>query len=280
MKKVIVAMMMLAVFGGLTSAATLISEYKFDGDVSNTVNAALDGTIIGTTAYVEGYALQPATAIEFFGLAAVATGTDGQPAVGAGLESGSISFWMKSSGPGGQDTAFIGNFNLADSMGFYLTVTASDQWRIFCRDSGGANWQIVCNASTAWRDGNWHHIAATWDSSAPTAAIYVDGAELTSVVSGAAATNFAVWQYSNGIGAFNNRNTVAAHYTGVLDEFKIYTGELTPVEVADLAVSPTAATLQTPVDGEIDVIAGTNLTWQTARDPNFPTLPNHNISAQ
>jgi hypothetical protein len=129
--------------------------------------------------------------------------------------------WFKPTALGARGIVGWGNFGSGRQV---------NALRIFDNGNGfrhywwGADLDAV-NLPTNFLDGNWHHVATTFDGT--TRRIYLDGVQVNSDVPGtnnASAANFR-------IGCTNNTE----YFSGTLDEVYIYNNALTAAEVQSLA---------------------------------------------
>ena len=175
-------------------------------------------------------------------------------------------------GQNGSPVAFLGTFNdgsntLLQLAGDYA-ANSSAQNRLLhgyrAEDPDPmdtANDTIVNNYGNLgddqrWNDDQWHHIAFTWSITvgAVTSTMYLDGVmtddgPVTSTLSalqqlaGSDYTDVAAWQYDMLIGGASNRGTTFKQLVGLMDDLRIYDGELTQGEVRELAGVPEPSSL-------------------------------------
>ncbi len=97
--------------------------------------------------------------------------------------------------------------------------------------SGGGSFQTVA-ASTNYVGRGWHHLAATFDDSANSFKLYVDG----TLVAMTSTTSSVAWSglgTKTRIGAHGNTNT-NLDLDGAIDDARVYSRALSPSEIADL----------------------------------------------
>ncbi|MCE5184692.1 MAG: LamG domain-containing protein [Planctomycetaceae bacterium] len=157
--------------------------------------------------------------------------------VGAGLEEGTITCWVKATKAGG----LLTNYNDGQTTGFALSLAANGtqiDTRMNARgESGDVGTVQGRPGKTDFHfvtDGQWHMIAATWKWG-DTMRVYVDGGQVASVTAGTP-TEFADWQYGVVLGASRNatnRNILQDFYRGALDTLRIYNYIRTPEQIAN-----------------------------------------------
>ncbi|HEY4414666.1 MAG TPA: LamG domain-containing protein, partial [Verrucomicrobiae bacterium] len=151
---------------------------------------------------------------------------------------GTISFWM--------------NYNIA-ADGFALPGPGSESamlfdWRttsgtiIALNASGGIQFQATAGArfagvSTVLPDGNWHHVAVTYDqSSNGVVAIYIDGVLDTQANN----PNTWTWPTNGDIELGHSRDAYWKIYNGQMDDFRIYSRVLTAGEITTIGTATTS----------------------------------------
>jgi hypothetical protein len=148
---------------------------------------------------------------------------------------GTVSFWVKpdwdgkrQAGASGARGFFRGgwvalNYSIEKGICFFMTGDS--------KPPEGFRWDYgqTTTAMRAWRPGEWHHLAITWDAATKHKAIYVDGKSVfdgtTSVLS---EKDFSQLTVTLG-------NALA---TGVYDEWAIWDRELSAAEVAQVFSQP------------------------------------------
>lgn len=134
---------------------------------------------------------------------------------------GTVAFWMRSSGTP-SDTARI--FGLG---GDWEARQMTDGTLVFdlCGEGGG----YFETTEPLDEVGQWYHVAATFDSSDDTYAIYIDGQLHKSGTNGNAMT-----QQAAAILSFGTRTGSTQYWQGALRDFRIYSRKLCPLEIAEL----------------------------------------------
>lgn len=156
--------------------------------------------------------------------------------VGAGLEEGTITCWVKPSAVGG----LISNYNGGTTTGFALSLANNNgliDSRLNVRGESGDVGTVQGRPTmTGWgmlSDGRWHMVAATWKWGEDVR-VYVDGGLVASAAA-ASPTEFADWQYGVLLGATRSsadRSVLQNFYGGFMDTLRIYNYVLTAEEIA------------------------------------------------
>ena len=281
MRKMIVVAIVMVMGASYASAAELISHYAFDGDATNSVAGAPDGTIVGNPQFVTGFDGTVNGALQFDGGVDTAaddyvdTTTSGLPNSTAGLMSGSLAFWIKTSSTAqtrcfGTHNDLVGDGGDSTALQLSLNWPEEDALRLYLRQAGGQRYDISVD-ETSWRNGEWHHIAFTWDVAATgVAAAYVDGVASQNVTLEDGITSgdaFTAFDNSLYIGAHNDRGAAVDELGGTLDEIRVYDGMLTASEVAALVpiigtsmteVITYQSTISSDGNGPLDLVAELN----------------------
>lgn len=165
------------------------------------------------------------------------------PAIGGALE-GSASYWIKTT------SKIFGNvygtFNRNDNSGVQLNInegSANGRVRAYIRGAAGSTTNIWADlgADSALFDGEWHHLAFTWSSSAGEGMVYFDGEAVQP--RGTGNPQLTPWEFSMAIGARTNREKQDGFLDGELDELIIYNYPLTKTDVYDLFLAGPADSL-------------------------------------
>lgn len=255
-------------------SATVIHSWDFEGDFLDDVGAAegsvTGSTTVGTTTGHDGGTaalfqhsisgpLGPQGVLGTNGTVNIAH-TAGSPTITTPLSGFSITYWFKmaddglTGNPGGNRGFFDFSANTTDSgyQGLYLG-TGQLNFRVDAGESSSA--AIITTSTVSVEDGNWHHIALTFTPTAGPGGFlaYLDGSLLTNINANGGNTNGFTTNINAMdnpyLGAFNfGGSTANIGLNGALDDFQIWSGVLTPSEVASLAVpvpEPTTALLGT-----------------------------------
>ena len=91
------------------------------------------------------------------------------------LDEGTVAFWIQLRGWKGTDQGFRFLFMLRDETccKFYIYRFTSDQLLVLAGNGIEGQWGAVAFPTHAWTDGQWIHLAVTWQNR--TVALYVDG---------------------------------------------------------------------------------------------------------
>jgi len=203
--------------------ATLVSHYEFEGNWNNSVAGSFAGVLTGT-----GNTSTIITDSER-GLVADLTGTNSWVYVG-------------------YDTALN---SIATNQQFTIAT--------WVKSTAGANWQQIFGRRTEWgirmvegkvqlftaggtllgstaiNDGEWTHIAATYNGGTGQAVVYVNG-----VQDGASTINTTlVSSLRAAIGGRSSTYSVADFiYTGYVDDVRVYNTSLSSTEISQLVPEP------------------------------------------
>lgn len=161
-------------------------------------------------------------------------GTDDRVELGsvAGLASSSafsLSCWFKSSSSA---TEYLWSTGTTFYEGIHIYTTSSG---IFFVVGKGGSAYSGRSIATNYRDGSWHHVAATFDGS--TLLLYVDGSSGGSTTGTSAPSTSQAGAGGNcQIGyRYDDNDTYA--WTGSVDDFTIYNDTLTSAEVSNVYTS-------------------------------------------
>jgi hypothetical protein len=105
--------------------------------------------------------------------------------------------------------------------------------------NGSAGAGMGSNPGAFPSDGAWHNLAVTIDRTAGTAAAYIDGNQVAGSTS--MRTDFPVSTPTDEVGIFGDRANFGLH--GLVDDFRIYQGQLTQSEIRALVPEPASITL-------------------------------------
>ncbi len=189
------------------------------------VNGTGKAVVLGTDEYVD------------FGTAAYPKAGSLTGGVGAGLDAGTITCWVKPA----QTGLVLGTYNEGLTSGFAFSLTpngdATDtriQVRGEAADVGTLQGRLTAKPGSDIFDTEWHLIAATWTAGG-TIAVYVDGEEVIAGDAGAPAL-YAAWQRAVLLGAsrqFASRDLLGDLYGGSVDDLKIYNYARSANEIAN-----------------------------------------------
>ncbi|MBI9018457.1 MAG: hypothetical protein JEZ07_14485 [Phycisphaerae bacterium] len=172
----------------------------------------------------------------------------------------------------------------ADTMGIVAQDNGSASitewwWRV---QSGQIRWYIKGDnkssnfvSAAKINDGNWHHVAATYDPVQEMIFQYIDG-EVAGQADASNVTGFIGSDLSEiAIGEF--RTSTGRDLKGQIATVRISDVALTPEDFIDM--TPTGASNYAPADGivDVDTDAPLALSWDAGQDPNNPGMVNPNI---
>jgi hypothetical protein len=186
---------------------------------------------------------------------------------------GTICFWMQyavplSGFPGpGNEAAML--FDRRTTNGTFIGVNTAGG--IEFQALGGANYFV---GSSYVVDGNWHHVAITYDqSSNEVVSLYVDGALDTSLPN----TNAWSWPVTQEIELGRSHDPYWYIYNGQMDDLRMYNTILTPTEITTIATPATSDMLEetNALVVRYNFDSGTNgnsLVWPFGTLQSSPTL--------
>ncbi|WP_345160612.1 PQQ-dependent sugar dehydrogenase [Pontibacter saemangeumensis] len=150
---------------------------------------------------------------------------------GAG-DSFSMGFWIKTDATPAENAVIIGRDASAAGSGlhWWIGLTPEGKAVFMLKDINHAGVQVGGEQGPKLNDGTWHHILAVRDGASNMNRLFVDGALLKEEA----------YQYSNGfegqaavnVGYLNRAS--GYHYSGDLDEFKVYDRAVSQAEIAGI----------------------------------------------
>jgi hypothetical protein len=147
---------------------------------------------------------------------------------------GTICFWMLTSMPAPGTGMML--VDRSTNAGMVIILDGTPTGGIDVKSSGNP----ILTAGGYVTDGNWHHVAVVYDQSASGAvSVYVDGASVGSQANTAAWS----WPTNQEIELGRSHTTSWQEYNGLMDDFRIYSSELTSTEIATIAAPATSDTL-------------------------------------
>ncbi len=161
---------------------------------------------------------------------------------------GSTSNWVKTT-TGPTPTYMYGTLYRADAGGTGSLYTFIDNDGKFgIRITNGAGETTVLadvRSAGAYNDGQWHHVAATWNEAEGRATIYIDGGSVAGGETVIGVFTDGTDFLSTGRNQFGKGHANSLRYVGSADELALWTGELTAQQVADqyLSALPEPASL-------------------------------------
>ena len=206
----------------INAAAGLVSWWPGDGDTMD-IAGSNDGMLQGTASFVAGFVRQ---AFDFDGSGAHVSVLDDDSLDGfSGI---TVDAWIRTTNSVG-NRAILSKYDhssgsdLDDS--YYLGLNdGAVLWQI----NAGDSFNIVGNMGTDYADGNFHHIAGTWDGTDQI--IYVDGnLVFTQAYSGTGPINATSEPVA--IGRSQQSGAPGNFFDGLIDEVGLYNRALDAMEI-------------------------------------------------
>ena len=132
------------------------------------------------------------------------------------VNTGTVSTWIKKDSTSANDVVFKFDVDGNNQVGI-IYVNSSSILR-YQYKAGGTTKKVDHSVSIEG-DGNWHHIAITWDTSADEMKAYLDGSQVGTTQSG-------LGTWSGTVNAFTiGMNSIASNgfWTGHIDQFSMFT---------------------------------------------------------
>tara|TARA_Y100001973_G_scaffold106706_1_gene186714 strand:- start:3713 stop:4807 length:1095 start_codon:yes stop_codon:yes gene_type:complete len=136
---------------------------------------------------------------------------------------------------------------------------------------GGTSATASIDGSSIEGDGNWHHIAMTWNKSLDRITLYIDGASV------ATANSLTTISSAFNVGAIGNNGLSGSYYQGNIDEVSTWSIELTASDISDIYNNGVPYTLapDTGLVGWWRMGDGNITGLSTAK---FPTIPDESTN--
>jgi len=206
-----------------------------------------DGTTGANSTYVkvpDAASLRITSTISFAAWVRLDNTNRDAPILDKEAPSGAQCYWFGARGTSANiyDTASSGNFGLLLNL---YGNTGTDGWSLWGRNKGKLT------------QGNWVHLATTWDGT--TVRYYTNGIQLPNPVAFSGSLNVSSAFLS--IGENSVWNSTA--FQGVIDEARLYNNALSSSEVAALAVAPNAKL------SILSTLNAVKVTWPTLTNVNF-----------
>ncbi|MBN1359660.1 MAG: discoidin domain-containing protein [Sedimentisphaerales bacterium] len=199
------------------TTATLAAYWALDGNATDGSGNGNDGTLMGGATWTAGGKVGGALSLN---------GTDAYANCGNGAtlnitEAITLSAWVNpADANNGQHNPFVTKGDQA----YAIKHNTSNQIETFIYDD---NWYTATTDIDDSFDGEWHHVAATYDGLH--LRLYVDGA-LRATTEHAGSIASATYNVNLGRNAQNTDRL----YSGLIDEVRIYNGALSPAQVVQL----------------------------------------------
>jgi hypothetical protein len=261
---------LLAVFGG-TLGEGVVAYLPFDGDYKDYSGLGNDATPVGSASFAAGRVGQAVHITTTSDGSVFNYVTLGYPsALQFGTNNFSVSLWVNYTNQA-DDSPFISqkNWESSDNVGWGIFSQDGGNYRV--QSTGTSGTKENTTATPLVRDGNWHHIVATfWRGQF--ASVYTDGqlsvnAPLTFGGSMDTVTNgYAVNIGQDGTGGYND--TGSAHIDGLIDEVILWKRVVLASEVASLYSAGTNGL--TPLTFLTNVVTSGNsaiLSWRGGIPP-------------
>jgi len=151
-----------------------------------------------------------------------------------------ISLWVKSQPGSGADIGLVAKSGISSANGFGLFATGSSvrAWYYAQEVANGGNVYVT---STPFLDGNWHHVAFTYDANAKTGTMYRDGVVFDTktnetIVFDGKAGQFVLGGFQEAASIVDTyaHNTWMGYFTGSIDQLRMYNVALSAGDVANL----------------------------------------------
>jgi len=219
-----------------TTSLNPVGQWRLNGNTIDLINGN-DGTWVGTPAYVDGVLLDGE-------ISNIGASFDGSRHIEIANEtifdfdtsdSFSMAAWITNTGENGGDFVFAKAANSGDFTGYHMQINSEGKFQVILQSAAGSVLEVKTNATV--NDGQWHHIAMSYDGSVGGAAglkLYIDGVEQTgrNVVQNSLGTNSILNNVPLIIGS---RENGGAPFHGQIDEAVIFDRVLTDQEIASIA---------------------------------------------
>ncbi len=213
----------------------LVANYKFEGNPRDFGGRNFHGTASGGISYTPG---------RIDGLAATFNGTTGSISIPATVERNfSLACWVKTTATAGTGQWYNGMGLIDADVGgvakdFGLAMLGNKA------AFGVGNPEVTITSSNAINDGNWHHIAATFDAGNGAMKLYVDGV-VRGTGSGPASPRSAPATFTLGSVGPN-----AGFLNGSLDEARLYNKVISQDEINRLVNTGQSLVASYSFDGD------------------------------
>ena len=138
-----------------------------------------------------------------------------------GTTSFSVEFWVLVNTTSGLE--YLSVYRNATGQGWAIWKDNSGNVGFAARDNAGA-YELMTGSITEIDDGNWHHVAVTWNRGTTTATLYIDGGFETSKNFGVGGDISHTGNLTLGYGISPSSGN-ATYLNGEMDEFRIWNEE-------------------------------------------------------
>jgi hypothetical protein len=194
--------------------------------VTNTVSSTLNGTINGTARWVPGIVNNNGAALYFNGNTYMSASDYSALDL---VDVGGVSLWFKMYAANTGKWILHKGTTSNNSEAYGLLINTDGTLRFRLRYGTGSANYVEATSSIKPVQGQWYHVAATWQNPGTALTLYVNGTAV-----GTATTNTA----QNSGGSFylgsGSSNTSTA-FTGIIDEVYLYKRALTQADVTALS---------------------------------------------
>ena len=211
------------------AVADLEGNYKFEASSAQDNSGNVEGgAVFGTTTFFTPGRID-GSAVNFDG----STGYIQLPAVVA--NDFSLTFWMRTTSAGGAGAQWYNGSGLVDAE---VPGAAADFGTALLNGKlafGIGNPDTTITSTSAVNDGAWHHVVTTRNGTTGTIQVYIDG---TLQAAGTGPTGTRSAPTGIRLGALQSGGN---YFQGDMDEVRLYSYVLAPVDIAKLAIGATDA---------------------------------------
>ena len=220
-------------FGTLPAHAELVSYWTFDdGTFSDTVGSN-DPSIVGDGVYVPPLLQGPTGAVARYAAFDGTTSADLGIAHSASLKPSTaltLEAWVKSNDIHTQAYTEIYRKEDGNARHLFSFQSNGTLLALGLGTSSYSEYEVPI-APAMFEDGQWHHVAATYDSATSTPAIYIDGAAQTPSSSGS--FSGAIQTTGSAPAFIGSNNGGSEHFNGAIDEVALWNEALNATTIAE-----------------------------------------------
>ena len=132
------------------------------------------------------------------------------------VNTGTISTWIKKDSTSTNDVVFKFDVDTNNQVGI-IYVNSSSVLR-YQYKAGGTTKKVDHSVSIE-NDGNWHHVAITWDTSADELKAYLDGSQVGSTIGSLGTWSGSINEFTIGKNSISDNS----YFTGHIDQFSVFT---------------------------------------------------------